>query len=119
MEYCDKIICAKEEARRLKQEGADLVIALTHQREVNDRELLRNVPEIDLALGGHDHYPINSEEAGTTLVKSGADCRSTSFIEMWKPETLNSRAVARVELLKLTSSIPEGFRFSFQLSYRF
>eukprot|EP00906_Rhabdomonas_costata_P004930 RCo007396 len=105
VEYRDKFSCAQAEAQRLRQAGADLVIALTHQRESNDRDLLRRVPEIDLALGGHDHYPLHVVEAGTTLVKSGADCRSTSFVEVWKRH--GAKPVVRVQLIELGSSVPE------------
>ena len=108
MEYRDKVSCARAEAQRLRQEGADLVIALTHQREVNDRELLRQVPEVDLALGGHDHYPLHALEAGRALVKSGADCRSTSFVEVWRASEPGAPPVVKVQLIPLLSSIPEG-----------
>eukprot|EP00906_Rhabdomonas_costata_P004932 RCo007399 len=107
VEYRDKFSCAQAEAQRLRQAGADLVIALTHQRESNDRDLLRRVPEIDLALGGHDHYPLHVVEAGTTLVKSGADCRSTSFVEVWKPADPGGKPEVRVELINLMTAIAE------------
>ena len=111
VQYRDKVTCAKAEALRLRHEGADLVIALTHQREANDRELLRRVPEIDLALGGHDHFPLHATEAGTGLVKSGADCRSTSFVEVWRPEKPGAKASIHVEFVELTSSVAEGSVF--------
>ena len=36
-------------------QGCDLVVAVTHMRWPNDRRLAREVPEIQLILGGHDH----------------------------------------------------------------
>ena len=36
-------------------QGVDCVIALTHMRWPNDIRLAKNVSEIDLILGGHDH----------------------------------------------------------------
>lgn len=43
-------------ARNLKEEqGCRIVIALTHMRTPNDIRLAREVEEIDLVLGGHDH----------------------------------------------------------------
>ncbi len=37
-------------------QGCDLIIALTHMRDPNDLRLAREVPEINLILGGHDHH---------------------------------------------------------------
>ncbi|WP_245618828.1 hypothetical protein [Methanogenium cariaci] len=36
----------------LKEEGADIIIALTHQDKEDDRELAASVPGIDLIIGG-------------------------------------------------------------------
>ena len=44
-------------------EGAHIVIALTHMRWPNDMRLAREVSEIDLILGGHDHdYGVKEEQ---------------------------------------------------------
>lgn len=49
-----------EEGRRLepllRQAGCDVVVALTHMRVPNDQRLGREVPGIDIILGGHDHH---------------------------------------------------------------
>ena len=43
-------------ARNLKDvHGCRFVIALTHMRTPNDVRLAKEVEEIDLILGGHDH----------------------------------------------------------------
>ncbi len=43
-------------ARNLKDiQGCKIVIALTHMRTPNDIRLAKEVDEIDLILGGHDH----------------------------------------------------------------
>src|SRR3546814_15821122 len=43
----------------LKEQGADLVIALSHQDYTRDIALMRAVPAIDLVLGGHDHLALS------------------------------------------------------------
>jgi len=62
---------AKELVPKLREEGAEIIIALTHmvrsfltiliQREPNDVLLAKSVPEglIDIVLGGHDHYVLS------------------------------------------------------------
>ena len=48
--------CGTEYARRLREEdGCDLVIALTHMRVQHDEKFAREIPGVDLVLGGHDH----------------------------------------------------------------
>ena len=53
--------CAENEARKLKAQGADVVIALTHlgSEEANagnnSEDIIRNAPSVDLIIDGHDH----------------------------------------------------------------
>ena len=53
--YADYVDVARTLCAKLRAAGADAVIALTHMRTPNDRRLAREVPELDLILGGHDH----------------------------------------------------------------
>lgn len=59
-------------AQALKDDGADIVIALTHQGLRHDRELLRKVKAIDIVLGGHDHLLIALHDKNQTVMKSGS-----------------------------------------------
>ncbi|MBF0170167.1 MAG: metallophosphoesterase, partial [Nitrospinae bacterium] len=63
----------RDEARRLRGEGAEAVVALTHLSWAEDRRLAEEVPEIDLILGGHDHDKGTVTAGRTVIVKSGAD----------------------------------------------
>ncbi len=50
------IVPSNAVARNLKDiQGCRTVIALTHMRTPNDLRLAKEVEEIDLILGGHDH----------------------------------------------------------------
>lgn len=74
----------------LRKQGADIVIALTHQREPNDIKLANSIPEglIDLILGGHDHFYAHAVIKGTHLLRSGTDFRQLSYIEAFrKPDS--------------------------------
>jgi 2',3'-cyclic-nucleotide 2'-phosphodiesterase (5'-nucleotidase family) len=76
----------KAEAARavaaLKAEGANLIVALTHQTLAEDRELAREVKGISLILGGHDHDPIQWYEGSTLIFKSGADLHYLGTVDM-------------------------------------
>lgn len=66
------------------EEGCHLIIALTHMRWPNDRLLLKNVPTIDMVLGGHDHdFKVElAENKQRLLIKSGTDFRTIGRIKI-------------------------------------
>ncbi|PCG96061.1 5'-Nucleotidase/apyrase [Penicillium occitanis (nom. inval.)] len=74
----------------LRKQGAEIVIALTHQREPNDIKLAEKVPAglIDIILGGHDHFYAHSVINDIHVLRSGTDFRQLSYIEAFrKPES--------------------------------
>ena len=67
----------------LRQAGADLIIALTHQRDPNDIKLAEKTPAglIDIILGGHDHHYTHEFVNGTHILCSGSDFKQLSYVE--------------------------------------
>ncbi|MEK7233667.1 MAG: bifunctional UDP-sugar hydrolase/5'-nucleotidase [Elusimicrobiota bacterium] len=73
---------AREEIKALKRAGATVIIAVTHlgfegenQKFEGDQTLAREVPGIDLIVGGHSHTFLNRAirgENGTLIVQAGA-----------------------------------------------
>ncbi|KAK3597557.1 hypothetical protein CHS0354_018152 [Potamilus streckersoni] len=92
-------------AKELKEDGADLVIALTHMRWPNDRRLAESVAEVDIILAGHDHDYNVEMVNGKYIIKSGTDFRNLSKISI----TLNhsGMAIIDVQRVDLDSSIEE------------
>lgn len=76
------IISAQAAVHRLKKSGADVVIALTHMNMSEDIQLAKNVPEIDVILGGHDHEPMTLLEGNTLIHKSGMDGKFLGRIDL-------------------------------------
>lgn len=73
---------AKELIPQLRAEGADLIVALTHMREPNDNKLAEQAgDQIDLILGGHDHFYAHSHINGCHVLRSGTDFKQLSYIE--------------------------------------
>lgn len=68
---------------KLREQGAEIIVAVTHQREPNDNKLAEKTPDglIDLILGGHDHYYSHTVLNGTHVLRSGTDFRQLSYIE--------------------------------------
>ena len=58
-----------------EKEEVDCIIALTHLNVQEDVQLAKAVPEINIMIGGHDHFP-HTQYCGETLIhKSGLDGR--------------------------------------------
>ncbi|KAF2706322.1 5'-nucleotidase-like protein [Pleomassaria siparia CBS 279.74] len=77
---------AKELIPGLREQGAEIIIAVSHQREPNDNKLAENTGGdlIDIILGGHDHYYSQSLINGTQVLRSGTDFKQLSHIEAWR-----------------------------------
>ena len=69
-------------AGRLRAEGADIVIALTHQGLGADLELLREVGGIDIVLGGHDHLLIAHHDGRRAVMKAGSQGRHVGVLAL-------------------------------------
>lgn len=88
--YVDYVEAAKELCDFFKSRDVDLIIALTHMRAHNDERLAREVPEIDLLLGGHDHEYYGCRRLGRTIAcKSGTDFREFTALEITPGEVHN------------------------------
>lgn len=100
---------AKELVPGLREQGAEIVIALTHQREPNDNKLAENIPGglVDLILGGHDHYYGHSFLNGTHVMRSGTDFKNLSYIEAWRKNEGSKKWDFKIIRRDMVSSIPE------------
>ena len=69
-------------AESLKAEGADIVIALTHQGLGVDLELLRAARAIDVVLGGHDHLLVANHDGRQAVMKAGSQGRHVGVLTL-------------------------------------
>ncbi|HET6796365.1 MAG TPA: bifunctional metallophosphatase/5'-nucleotidase [Gemmatimonadales bacterium] len=83
----------------LADEGADLIVGLTHQTMAADRELLGQEPKLDLILGGHDHIALDSAVTNRHVVKADANARSAQFVTVWggKNEWRQATGLVRID----------------------
>lgn len=72
----DVIEAARAASENLRRDGADVIIAITHQDMAADAEMARVVPEIDLVVGGHDHLFMQERVGDTWITKADADAKS-------------------------------------------
>lgn len=68
----------------LKKQGADLVIALTHQQMSDDKNILALPTQFrpDLIIGGHEHHRQQQQINNTWIIKADADALSAAVIEI-------------------------------------
>ena len=111
LDFRREVDVAREAVKALKKQGATVIIAVTHigieqenQKFEGDQTLAREVPGIDLIVGGHSHTflnrPIRGEngtlivQAGSYLVKAG---RATLEIDP-KTKTVTAASDELIEL---------------------
>lgn len=80
--FADPLATAESATKHLREQGADLVIALTHLDIAQDRAIAATVKGIDLVLGGHDHEPITFFENGKLILKAGSDAHWLAVIDL-------------------------------------
>jgi 5'-nucleotidase len=100
---------AKELVPGLRDQGAEIVIAVTHQREPNDDKLAQNVPDglVDIILGGHDHYYSHSILNDIHVLRSGSDFKQLSYIEAWHRSDSSKKWNFKITRRDVVSSIAE------------
>ena len=72
----DVIDAAREAFFALSDAGADIVIAITHQDMPDDVHLVKELPGLDLVIGGHDHLFMQAASGSTWITKADADAKS-------------------------------------------
>jgi len=99
----------------VERENVDVIVALTHLSFAEDQELVRRFPQIDLIVGGHEHYPITGIENRTLISKAGSDAKYVARIDVSVSKALPGgtnppagRTVDRFyELIPVTAALPD------------
>lgn len=81
----DVIGAAGAAVAALREDGARVVIAITHQDMGQDVDLVKQVPGIDLVIGGHDHLFMQQQVNGTWIGKADADAKSVIVYDVTVP----------------------------------
>ncbi len=78
----DPVAVARQLVPVLRAQGVDLIVALTHLAQAEDAELARQVPGIDLILGGHDHDSMLQMVGTVPIVKAASDGGQLAVVEL-------------------------------------
>jgi 5'-nucleotidase/UDP-sugar diphosphatase len=73
MQFLDQHEAARRAVDELKEQGADIIVAITHSGVDEDRELAREVPGIDIIVGGHSETALYKPvlQGATIIVQAG------------------------------------------------
>ncbi len=101
-------------AATLREAGADLVVALTHETLRHDLELLRVSGQIDAVLGGHDHLAVAWYDGQRMILKAGAQGAHIGVLRLTLDRVEDRRGGSRVvwtpEYELRTTAHVEGLR---------
>ncbi|XP_065369578.1 protein 5NUC isoform X1 [Calliphora vicina] len=114
--YIDYVEAGNKLSTELRNEGCELIIALTHMRTPNDVNLAENCPGIDLILGGHDHVYEIKVVNGINIIKSGTDFRQFSKIVIGKDRDENGRIKIDVQAVDVTAKYEEDVELKTELA---
>lgn len=105
--YTDFIRAGNQLAAKLKSDGCEIVIALTHMRTPNDIKLAKGAIGIDIILGGHDHVCEDIVENGIHVIKSGTDFRQFGLITVDTNRNADGKVNATFKAINVTSEYVE------------
>ncbi|XP_013098225.1 trifunctional nucleotide phosphoesterase protein YfkN isoform X2 [Stomoxys calcitrans] len=114
--YIDYVEAGNKLAAELRNEGCELIIALTHMRTPNDINLAQHCSGIDLILGGHDHVYEIKEVNGIKIIKSGTDFRQFSKITIQKERDENGKIKIDIEAIDVTAKYAENEELKTELA---
>lgn len=82
IELIDPLEAAATYLPILRSEKADVIVALTHLTYAEDRALAERFPDIDVIVGGHEHFPIAATVGRTLISKAGTEARFVGRIDL-------------------------------------
>lgn len=102
--YADPLTTAKELYNQIK-DSVDAVIAITHQSMQDDEMLAKEIPQLALILGGHEH-DMRFEKAGNIYItKAHANAKSAYIVKLVINKKRGARKV-EPKLVYINEKIP-------------
>lgn len=92
----------------LKSAGAEVIVGATHIGDLADRQLAREIPGIDVILGGHSHGFNPLDRVGDTLIVNGGE-KGVALVRLDVPLDARHRPVpenSRYSLIPLDEQAP-------------
>jgi 5'-nucleotidase/UDP-sugar diphosphatase len=94
VQFLDQHETARQMVGDLEEQGADVIVAISHSGVEEDRELAKKVPGIDIIVGGHCHTALHEPvlQGTTIIVQAGSLGMYLGQLELaYAPNTDNVR----------------------------
>jgi len=103
--YMDVYETAQTQFKELSTKS-DAVIGVTHLNLDQDQELARQLPELKVIMGGHEHHLTEEIENGIPILKADANAKS-AIVHTIRFNTATQEFKHSHEVIKIDSSIEE------------
>ncbi|MGH2733068.1 MAG: bifunctional metallophosphatase/5'-nucleotidase [Actinomycetota bacterium] len=105
--YRDPVEAAKEQVGALRDK-VDVLIAVTHLNLEGDIQLVQQVPEIDVVVGGHEHEnaQVWRGQDFTPILKADANARAV-YVHHLRYDTKTKKLETEANLKRVTAEIPD------------
>src|SRR5215470_2017891 len=111
VEFLNPCETAKTVVPQIHQQGAKVVVALTHLSMREDKEVAR-CSGVDVIIGGHEHTLLESSAGGAPIFKMTADARELGQIDLNISKATGELASIDWRVIPVTSQTPEDKLFS-------
>lgn len=109
--FTDTCARARELVPQMRQQGAQVIIALTHLFVAEDKVLARCAP-IDLILGGHEHVMMHAVSNGTPIVKMSSEARELGVVTLHVGTQSHKLKSMDFDVLPVVPEVPEDPAFA-------
>jgi 5'-nucleotidase/UDP-sugar diphosphatase len=110
LEFGEATEVAREYVSRLREQGAQIVVVLSHYGLAADKKLARQAPGIDVIVGGHSHNRMKDawREGNTLIVQAGAHGSDLGRLDL---EVKNGKIIRHAHsLITIDHAVPSDAR---------
>lgn len=107
-DYC---AMAKKLVPKMRKDGAQVIIGLTHMFMAQDKKLTA-CERFDLILGGHEHTLLQSSANGTPIFKMTADAREVGKFDLYIDRATGKLTSMDWQVIPVTDAIPDAPEFA-------
>ena len=79
VKFLDEITSIDKEAKNLKAKGVNIIIAVGHSGFEKDQEIAKNVPDVDVVVGGHSNTFLYNGQSPSSPEKRLQDILTPEF----------------------------------------
>lgn len=102
----DPLATGEKIVASLKEQGAQVIVAITHLDYADDRLLAKRCPDIDVILGGHEHDASTTWVGRTLISKADSDAVTAARIDIL-PGEAGERPEIQFELIPINDQLAD------------